>query len=164
MVSIPPELAASHLRTSCLKGDVLFWRGFEGKKQQRDSYFILLTHCVNDSFIVARAARRVEHYSGAQAIRIKHEVVFLKKGEVSFFPDDTAIDLTWRDTFTLDKLAKLLGGAVTKRGSLPPAIMQRIDDAVRNSCTLSTREINLILSCNQTTQPTGVIPEAGGSA
>lgn len=147
MVPIPPELAEAHIRSNYFKGDVLFWEAFPGKEKQRDSFFVLLTDCRDDRFLVARATRQVHLYSGSQAHRIKHEIVFIRKGEVDFFLDDTVLDLTWRRLFNVVELARLLGGQVKKEGSLPQAIIERINRTVENSITLSPREKGLILSC-----------------
>lgn len=149
MIQIPPELAEEHIRSSYFKGDVLFWEAFPGKEKQRDSFFVLLTDCRDNLFLVARATRRVQLYSGPQSHRLGHEIILIKKGEAEVFPEDTILDLTWRRFFEVAELAKLLGGQIKKEESLPQAIIERIDNVVKNSVTLSQREISLILSCDR---------------
>jgi len=150
MISIPEEMASQHLRESFSKGDVLFWRGFPGLERKRNSYFVLLTNCINDQFIVARATRQIEHYSGATAKRLEHDIIFIKKNETTIFPEDTIIDLTWIEKFTIENLSKLLGSDISRKGTLPTDVIQRINDAVRMAVTISERDRKLILKTSKT--------------
>lgn len=145
MIQLSEELSNKHLRATFCKGDVLFWEGFPGKEKARDSYFVLLTGCIEDHFLVARASRQLHHYVGSSAERLRHDIVLIKSGEAEIFTDDTILDLTWRRFFTVEQLAKLLGAEVKKIGVLSDALIVRINEYVRMSVTLSEREKEMIL-------------------
>jgi len=146
MISIPNEMAIKHLRFSCGKGDVLFWKNFSGKEKSRDSYFVLLTGCVDNSFLVARATAQIQYYfNGSFAKRIEHDIVFIKSGETQLFIKDTIIDLTWLRWFSVDQLAGLLGVNIEKRGRLSKDLVERINQDVKQAVTISERYQKIIL-------------------
>lgn len=145
MMKLNEKLAEEHLQTYYVKGDVLFWENYPGKEKGRDSYFVLLTSCIGNRFICARATAQVQHYGGQSAKRLQHEIIWIKKGETSIFPKDTVIDLTWIRYFTTAQLSELLGSTITRKGKLPVAIIQRIDNCVRSAVTISQRDQKLIL-------------------
>ena len=146
MIPIPKEVAIKHLRSSCGKGDVLFWKNFPGKEKSRDSYFVLLTNCVDDKFLVVRATAQTQYYfNGPIAKRLEHDIVFIKSGETDLFTKNTIIDLTWRRWFLIDELARLLGIHIEKRGRLSENLIKRINQNVKESTTISERDQKIIL-------------------
>lgn len=146
MIYIPKEIALKHLQSSCRKGDVLFWENFPGKEKSKDSYFVLLTDCVNDKFLMARTTSRIYYYfNGPLAKRVEHDIVFIKSGETKLFVKDTIIDLTSFRWFSVNQLAKLLGGTIKKKGRLSGELIKRINQCVKQSVTISERDINTIL-------------------
>lgn len=145
MVQLPESLSLEHLRSRFSKGDVLFWGSFPGKEQSRDSFFVLLTTCINDRFLVVRATAKIQFYTGSLPKRLAHEAVLIKANETSLFPKDTVLDLTWIDSFTVQEMSKLLGSNIKLHGRLPDAIIQRIDEVVQISITVSERDKKLIL-------------------
>jgi len=149
MVQIPRELAEAHLRTSCKKGDVLYWEFFEGHEQDKNSYFVLLTSCINGRFLAVRGTKRVELYTTQNAKRVSHDTLLIKSGETAIFPKDTILDFTWMRWLTLSELAKLLGAGVSQKGTLPANIIGRIDTVVEGAITISSRYKALILKDEQ---------------
>lgn len=148
MIQIPQELAQNHLKSSCHKGDVLFWKGFPGKEKLRDSYFVLLTNCIDDKFLAARATVQTQYYfSGSGTKRLEHDIVFIKSGEATSFSKDTVVDLTWRRWFFVNDLAKLLGAGIEKRDRLPENIINRINKCVKEAITISEIDRKTILDC-----------------
>jgi len=145
MIQLPKELAKKHLQTSCCKGDVLFWKNFPIGITGRDSFFVLMTGCIDNQFLCARTTRKTYHYVGPTAKRLAHDIILIKRGETTIFPVDTVIDLTWMRRFTTEQLSKLLGSDIEKRGKLPDNIIKRVDVYVRAAVTISPRDIKLIL-------------------
>lgn len=145
MVQLPESLSLEHLRSRFGKGDVLFWESFPGKEKSRDSFFVLLTACINDSFLVVRATAKIQLYTGSLPKRLAHEAVLIKANETPLFPKDTILDLTWIDSFTVQEMSKLLGSNIKLHGRLPDTIIQRIDEAVQISITVSEHDKKLIL-------------------
>ncbi len=146
MIHIPEEIALEHLRSFYRKGDVLFWENFPGKEKSKDSYFVLLTDCVNDKFLMARTTSRTYYYfNGPLAKRIEHDIVFIKNGETQLFAKDTIIDLTSFRWFSVNQLAKLLGESLKKKGQLSKKLIERINQCVKQSVTISERDIKTIL-------------------
>jgi len=148
MIQIPEKIASQHLQDSFSKGDVLFWKNFpiQAKEKTHDSYFILLTGCIDDQFIVARATKRVEYYIGPTAKRLNHDFIYIKKTETTIFSKDTIIDLTWIEHFMVKDLSKILGLYILKKGTLPVNIIQRINNAIQIAVTISAGDRKLILS------------------
>lgn len=142
---LPADLAEKHLRSHLCKGDVLFWESFRGKKRTKDSYFVVLSRCINDQFIVARTTSKKELYTGTIAKRLSHDIVFIKKNETKIFPKDTLLDLNWLDFFTIEELARLIGGNLKKKGRLSENLIKRIDEAVQTAVTVSEHDKRLIL-------------------
>jgi len=132
MIQIPEELGIEHLRKNFKKGDVLFYKNFEGKEKYRDSYFVLLTNCINDEFLVVRATKNIHYY---------------KKGETTIFTLDTIIDLTWTRVFTINEMKKLLGTLIVKKGCLPMQIIKRINESVLMAVTIEEGWQKIILEC-----------------
>lgn len=147
MIQIPEEMAIEHLRSSCGKGDVLFWKNFPGKEKSRDSYFVLLTNCIDDKFLAARATAQTQYYffDDSFAKRIEHDIVFIKSGETQLFIKDTVIDLTWLHWFSVGQLAKLLGTSIEKRGQLSNDLIKKINQSVKQAITISERDQKNIL-------------------
>ena len=147
MIQIPEELGVEHLRKNFKKGDVLFYKNFEGKEKYRDSYFILLTNCINDEFLVVRATKNIHCYDNPTANRLKHDIVFIKKDETTIFTLDTIIDLTWTRIFTINEMVKLLGTLIVKKGCLPTQIIARINESVLMAVTIEEKWQKIILGC-----------------
>ena len=146
MIQIPEELGIEHLRKNFKKGDVLFYKNFEGKEKYRDSYFVLLTNCINDEFLVVRATKNI-HYYNNPTNRLKHDIVLIKKGETTIFTLDTIIDLTWTRVFTINEMVKLLGTLIVKKGCLPTQIIARINESVLMAVTIEEKWQKIILEC-----------------
>ncbi|MBI2055190.1 MAG: hypothetical protein HYT39_03805 [Candidatus Sungbacteria bacterium] len=136
MVKLPPELSEKHLRRAFGKGDVLLWESFKGKETTKDSYFLLLSCCRNDKFLMARATKQV-HLYGHSAKRLAHEYIFIKAGVVSFFSKDTVIDLTWMQIVTISQMSKLLGSGIRRVGRLTPDLMIQLNDYIRMATTIT---------------------------
>ena len=145
MIVFPEEITKEHLRTMYCKGDVLFWENFKGKERIKSSYFVLLTKCIDDKFILVRATKQIHYYTGPMAVRLAHDIVLIKADETTTFPQDTILDLTWMDFFSVEDLYKLLGSDIRKIGKLPANIIKRINDYVFIANTVSPSMQKLIL-------------------
>ena len=146
MMQLPAGLVEKHLRSHLCKGDVLFWESFRGKKQTKDSYFVVLSRCINDRFIVVRATSKKELYTGTLAKRLSHDIALIKKGETKIFPKDTILDLNWLHHFTVEELAQLIGGTtLKKKGRLPECLIDKINETVKSSVTVSKHDKKIIL-------------------
>jgi len=153
-MDFPEPLAKKYLQVACQKGDVFFWKESPlSEKESKDSYYVLLTKCVDlsslnslineDGFIVVRATTRT-HYYGPGAKRINHDIVFIKKGETEIFPKDTVLDLNRVRYLKKSELSKILDSRLEKKGRLDSCIVKRINECVLMSTTLSPREQKLI--------------------
>lgn len=148
MIAIPDELAEKHLREQICKGDVLFWKDYPGKEQNRDSHFIILTKCIGDEFLYIRATARVHLYQGPLAIRAQVDTLFLKKGSCKIFPKDTVLDFKWIGSFNIQQLRKLLGANLKTEGKLEKGIIEQIELVITKAKTISQKYKDLILNSN----------------
>lgn len=145
MIELPEKLSKSNLRKSFKKGDVIFWENFDGKEEVKDSFFVLLTDCNNDMFIVVRATSKVEFYSGPDRKRLKHDWLKIKKGSCPLFSKETALDFTWMDYFSVEDMYRLVGSGIRKKGTLSEHIMQKVEETVKNAKTVSKADKDKIL-------------------
>ena len=98
-----------------------------------------MTKCIDGCFLVARATKNIEAYSGEAAKRLSHDLVIIKKGETELFQLETIVDLTWIREFKLEEMVKLLGADISKKGSLPKYLVSRINEQVMMATTVSER-------------------------
>lgn len=143
MIDVPTGLASQHIKENFSKGHVLYWENYEGSKENKNRYFVLLTPFKKEEFIVANATTQIHYYTD-EGKRKPNDFVLIKGG-VEVFPRDTVIDLSFRERFSAQELAELLGINVNKEGKLSDSCLNRIDKTVEGSDLISPKVKSRIL-------------------
>ena len=145
MIKIPEQLADDYIRKQLKKGDVLYWKSFEGVEKTKNSYFVVLAPCIGEMLLAVRGTKRTDLYEGSSSVRPKFDTLKIGRHETSIFDVDTMLDFKWIEEFSANDLKKVLGHKLTKLGSLPDAVVADINNVVKNAKTISKRHKALIL-------------------
>ena len=148
MIKFSQDFNKKHLLKNISKGDVLFWKDYQGKYKIKDAYFIILTGFLSDgSCYAVRGTTNVALHTDKAFRRIQtSDILIIKMGETKIFPKTTVLNFVYLNKFSVDDIAKLLGAGIINSGRLSPEIIKKINDTVSSARTIAPIHKKIILS------------------
>lgn len=116
------------------KGTVLFWRGYEFFEtgETKDSLFLILSSCVNNSYLAIRATTQTEFYE-KQNSSLTREFILIKPKQERAFSQKTVFDFARIKTLHFEHIKERWNDGVEKTSPVSGELLSEIDKRLNHS-------------------------------